>query len=44
MDITTFGTLDALNGNLLRFKYAQPNDRFSLQNNCASGENGWGEI
>lgn len=32
MDITIFGILDALNGNLLRFKYAQPNDRFSVQN------------
>lgn len=34
MDITIFGILDALNGNLLRFKYAQPNDKFSVQNNC----------
>ena len=31
MDITIFGILDALNGNLLRFKYAQPNDKFSVQ-------------
>ncbi len=44
MDITIFGILDALNGNLLRFKYTQPNDKFSVQNNCAIGENGWGEI
>ena len=31
MDITIFGILDALTGNLLRFKYAQPNDKFSVQ-------------
>lgn len=31
MDITIFGILDALNGNLLHFKYAQPNDKFNVQ-------------
>ena len=31
MDVTIFGILDALNGNLLRFKYAQPDDKFSVQ-------------
>ena len=43
MDITIFGILDALNGNLLRFKYAQPNDKFSVQKIIAQLERMDGE-